>query len=120
MTVNYSSWTVAKLEKEKTRIEKAIASKEGKERKKALAAMKAAAKKNGFDVSELLDDLGAGGGASGKARGKKKAASRRSTGKVAPKYKNPEDGTTWSGRGRKPKWIEAEIAKNGNLEGVAL
>lgn len=36
------------------------------------------------------------------ARGKKSG----STGsKVAPKYKNPETGDTWTGRGKAPKWI---------------
>lgn len=25
--------------------------------------------------------------------------------KVAPKYKNPETGETWTGRGKAPKWI---------------
>ena len=27
-------------------------------------------------------------------------------GKVAPKYKNPETGETWTGRGKAPKWIQ--------------
>jgi len=27
-------------------------------------------------------------------------------GKVAPKYRNPETGQTWTGRGKAPKWIE--------------
>lgn len=26
--------------------------------------------------------------------------------KVAPKYKNPETGETWTGRGKAPKWIQ--------------
>jgi DNA-binding protein H-NS len=25
---------------------------------------------------------------------------------VAPKYRNPETGDTWSGRGRAPRWLE--------------
>ena len=27
-------------------------------------------------------------------------------GKVAPKYRNPATGETWTGRGKAPKWIE--------------
>ena len=38
---------------------------------------------------------------SAKARGAK-----RSTGKVAPKYRNPVTGDTWTGRGKPPKWIQ--------------
>lgn len=28
--------------------------------------------------------------------------------KVAPKYRNPATGQTWTGRGKPPKWIENE------------
>lgn len=28
------------------------------------------------------------------------------SGKVAPKYKNPATGETWTGRGKAPKWIQ--------------
>lgn len=30
----------------------------------------------------------------------------KSGGKVAPKYRNPASGETWTGRGKAPKWIE--------------
>jgi len=121
MASNYSDWTVSRLEKEKAKIEKAIQSKEGKERKRALADVTAAAKKNGFDVKELLADLGIGVGSTEKKVRSKKVAGRRRTGKVAPKYRNPDDPkVTWSGRGRKPKWIEAEIAKNGSPDKLAI
>ena len=29
----------------------------------------------------------------------------RATGKVAPKYRDPATGQTWTGRGKPPKWI---------------
>jgi DNA-binding protein H-NS len=29
-------------------------------------------------------------------------------GKVAPKYRNPSTGETWTGRGKAPKWIEGK------------
>ncbi len=29
--------------------------------------------------------------------------------KVAPKYKNPATGETWTGRGKAPKWIANEV-----------
>jgi DNA-binding protein H-NS len=29
-------------------------------------------------------------------------------GKVAPKYRNPATGETWTGRGKAPKWIEGQ------------
>lgn len=38
------------------------------------------------------------------ARGKRAGTTG---GKVAPKYRNPETGETWTGRGKAPKWIAA-------------
>ena len=42
------------------------------------------------------------------AKPKKKGAKR----KVAPKYKDPQSGATWSGRGLTPKWL-VEKEKSG-------
>ena len=35
---------------------------------------------------------------------------------VAAKYRNPESGKTWSGRGRAPKWLSEEEAKGRSRE----
>jgi DNA-binding protein H-NS len=32
----------------------------------------------------------------------------KSTGKVAPKYRDPVTGQTWTGRGKTPKWIDGQ------------
>ena len=36
--------------------------------------------------------------------GKKKSGTVRAP--LAPKYRNPETGETWSGRGKAPRWID--------------
>lgn len=36
--------------------------------------------------------------------------------KVAPKYRDPETGETWSGRGLKPKWLSHAIENGRTLE----
>ena len=33
---------------------------------------------------------------------------RKASGSVAPKYKDPISGATWSGRGKAPKWIDGK------------
>jgi DNA-binding protein H-NS len=43
----------------------------------------------------------------GKASGKSGRSSTAGT-KVAPKYRNPATGETWTGRGKAPKWIQNE------------
>lgn len=44
---------------------------------------------------------------SGRAAGKSGRSSTAGT-KVAPKYRNPATGETWTGRGKAPKWIQNE------------
>lgn len=44
----------------------------------------------------------------------------KSGSKVAAKFKNPETGATWSGRGLKPKWLATAIADGRNLQDFAI
>ena len=40
---------------------------------------------------------------------------------VAPKYRNPDDESqTWTGRGRKPRWVEAFLSAGNDLEAMAI
>jgi DNA-binding protein H-NS len=45
---------------------------------------------------------------------KSRAADKRSV--VAPKYRDPATGTTWTGRGKQPKWLAAAINGGKKLE----
>lgn len=57
----------------------------------------ALAKENGYSIEELF------GGAKG---------ATKATAKVAPKYRNPVNpDKTWSGRGKRPRWFNDELAK---------
>jgi DNA-binding protein H-NS len=76
------------------------------------------AKAEGYSIAELF------GGAAPKpapsAAGSAKA--RKTTkgyklGKVAPKYRNPDNpAETWAGRGQQPKWLASRIAQGRKLE----
>jgi DNA-binding protein H-NS len=85
---------------------------------KALAAV---AKKHGWTLAELF-----GPGVPKAAKAAKPAAApkaRKSTNKgtkVAAKYRHPETGQTWSGRGILPKWMTEEIAKGKTREDFAI
>ncbi len=41
---------------------------------------------------------------------------RRTKMKSAPKYRNPETGKTWSGRGKRPQWIHDALADGQSLD----
>jgi DNA-binding protein H-NS len=47
----------------------------------------------------------------------KSAFGRGARGKVAPKYRNPDnDNETWAGRGLKPRWLTAAIKSGKKVE----
>jgi DNA-binding protein H-NS len=69
------------------------------------------AKAEGYTIEELF-------GAAGAAPRKAPAVARagRKLGKVAPKYRNPENPKeTWAGRGKQPRWLAAYTAKGRDL-----
>jgi len=80
----------------------------------------ALARAEGYTIGELF------GTTAGAAPAKKAAATgatgRKSTkgyklGKVAPKYRNPQNSAeTWAGRGQQPKWMATQIAAGRKLE----
>jgi len=76
------------------------------------------AKAEGYTVAELF---GAGTHVARSATTATKATNAsskgKSTGKVAPKYRNPADPSqTWAGRGQQPKWLAVETGKGRALE----
>ena len=61
-------------------------------------------------------DLSVPGKTAGKPAGKTKTGS---TTKVAAKYRDPA-GNSWSGRGLKPKWLQAAITAGQKIEDFAV
>jgi DNA-binding protein H-NS len=95
--IDLDSMSRAELVKLRGDVDKAISSLADRERRKAIEAAERAAAEHGFSLAELT------GAAVTVKRGKAKSPA---------KYRNPADPTqTWSGRGRKPRWIlEASAA----------
>lgn len=51
----------------------------------------------------------------------KKGAKRSTKGKkVAPKYRDPATGETWSGRGKAPKWLAAYLKRGRKKESYLI
>jgi DNA-binding protein H-NS len=88
---------------------------------KRLEELRQLAKEAGYEVT--LTKIGE----TERRRGRPRSAARdeergtKRRGKVKPKYRNPENpGETWSGRGRKPKWVEMALAHDRTLEDLAI
>jgi DNA-binding protein H-NS len=91
----------AELKKLRADVDKAIATLETRERKKALEAAERAVAELGFTLAELTGVP---------------MATKRAKSKSPAKYRNPADPTqTWSGRGRKPRWIIEAAAAGRDL-----
>ena len=77
------------------------------------------AKAEGYTIAELFGGAAApkaavAGAGAGKAR---KSTKGYKLGKVAPKYRNPDNpAETWAGRGQQPKWLASRIAQGRKLE----
>lgn len=70
------------------------------ERTQAIAAAKEIIRNHDLSASDL--------GFSGKAAGKRSTGDKRNV--VAPKYLDPASGKTWTGRGKSPAWLSAQLA----------
>lgn len=87
-----------------SKVAKAISGYEDRQKKDALAKLEEKAREMGFSLAELT-------GVSGK---KKRSVS-------APKYANPANpADTWTGRGRKPKWMLDALAAGKSPEDLAI
>ena len=57
------------------------------------------------EIKQKMADYGISLSALGGGRAAKGSKAARPRAGVAPKYRDPESGSTWSGRGKPPRWI---------------
>jgi DNA-binding protein H-NS len=91
------SMSIEKLGKLKSDVEEMLAKKVSEERR---------------SLQQELSKLGGYAGS--------KTARGGTRGKVAPRYRNPETGETWSGRGLKPRWLTAAMKSGKSIEAFAI
>jgi DNA-binding protein H-NS len=84
-------------------IEAEIVTRRAAEKERVLNQMRELAGSLGMTLEELLREERGGGG-----------------GTVAPKYRHPEmPGLTWSGRGKRPTWVNEALASGKTLDDLA-
>lgn len=95
---------LAELKELRGRVDRAISSFEERKKKEAAKQLEEKARELGYSLSELV----------GLTAEKKRKP-------VAPKYANPADATqTWSGRGRKPLWVQAALDAGKSLDDLKI
>lgn len=70
------------------------------ERTQAIVAAKELIKNHDLTASDL--------GLAGKGAAKRLTGDKRNI--VAPKYQDPDSGKTWTGRGKSPAWLSAQLS----------
>ena len=103
MNLDLDKMTLKDLRDLRARLDRAINSYEDRKRREALAAIEEAAREHGFNLADLT------------------GAKPRRAGTVAPKYANPADPTmTWTGRGRKPRWVQDNLKGGKQLDDLLI
>lgn len=109
--------SLSELLAQKAALEKQIAEYQRAQRGEAIAKVKALMAEHGLTLADLGSSKAAPAAAPAAPAPKKSAAAGR---KIAPKYRNPATGDTWSGRGLKPKWLVAALAGGKTLADFAV
>lgn len=87
-----------------TQVAKKIDGFEERKKREALAAVQEKAKAMGYSLNELVG-----------------ASVVRKRKPAKPKYANPANKSeTWTGRGRKPRWVEAALKSGKSLDDIAI
>ena len=100
--------TYQELLAQKAELERKIENARKQELSDAISKIKGLMSQYGITLADLGGKSSSG--KSGSAKGSK----------VAPKYRNPATGDTWTGRGRQPKWVEAALAGGKQLSDFAI
>ena len=111
-----SNMSVTELRRLQSKVEAEIRRRNDTARRDLLKRMQKMAADEGLSLSDILVAASANPEKSEPKRRAKNSAARASAG--APiKYRHPEiAGKGWSGRGRKPQWINDWIAQNRPIE----
>ena len=77
------------------------------------------AKNEGYTIAELFDGAAPATTRAPRPAGTraKPAKARKTLGKVAPKYRNPDNtDETWTGRGKQPRWLAALTSQGRSVD----
>ena len=110
----------ARIEKEITKLRRRAEALQMKRRKPVLASIVRSMREYDISPDEIVAALGRGRRPSAAAPAASRKPSGNQTGTarrvVAPKYRHPKTGETWSGRGKAPRWLTAAEAEGAKRE----
>jgi DNA-binding protein H-NS len=102
--------TLQELLAQKAALEKQIAETQRQERADAIAKVKSLMAEYGLTAADIV----------GKTNSAPRPQAASAGKKVAPKYRNPDTGETWTGRGLQPNWLKTALAGGKKLGDFAI
>lgn len=114
MSTNYTDLLAQKaaLERQAAELEKQLSQARKEERSGVIAQIKTLMAEHGLTAADLEGKVRSAGGP------KEKSSTAGRT--VAPKYRDPASGSTWTGRGLKPKWLTAALDAGKKIEDFTI
>lgn len=117
MTWNLASYSLPQLKQLSARVAKEIVKQESAIKVATLKKLEKLAREHGLTLNEVLADVPVA--TARKAPAAKVAPTPKPA--LPPKYRHPsKSDLAWSGRGRKPQWVEAWLANGGALDALAI
>lgn len=105
--MDLSTLSVAELRDLQQLLPTELKRREAQEKDLVLNEVRAFARARGYAIEDLLT--------------KEAKIKMPAVNKVKVKYRHPENAALeWTGRGRKPKWVEAWVANGGNLDNLLV
>lgn len=111
---------LAKLTAEKVQFEAELKEAERAVKQSALNEILEKMKALGIDKSEIAESLGLAvvETKKRKARSEKEAVEKKRKG--VPKYRSSDGAMTWTGKGRKPGWVQTYLDGGGEIESLLI
>jgi len=116
MDIKLNKMTITELRRLRGKVDAELKRRDDSARKEVLKQVKKIAAEHGVALADVL--------AESKPRAAAKAPAKASTSKgkrVPVKFRNPADASQgWTGRGRKPRWVEEWIASGKSIEELLI
>jgi DNA-binding protein H-NS len=115
MTTDFTHYSLPQLRQLSARIDKAIAKQEAESKVSVLKKLRLMAREHGLTLEDVL-------GTAPQAAPRKQAKPAPAPKAPLPiKFRHPSNkDLTWSGRGRRPNWVEAWLSTGGALDALAF
>ena len=103
MSIDLDSLSKDELQKLRKETDRKLKDFDQRRRAEARSAAEKAIKDYGYSLDDLL------------------GSSKRGGTKSVPRYRHPENASmTWTGRGRKPGWVNSHLESGGKMEDLAI